>query len=445
MEDVTPGLLKKIQDSFRAELNESATIKGLYEKVRNGAATYAEANDFAIEVGDILARAYKNSLSSDVLPDGRMYFNIAQSIIDPTMKNNYSLITDITAQVQQALNTSANIGIKPITPKLNQNRIDGIINRVSAAEHFDDVSWILDEPVRNFSQSIVDDSIRENAEFHAKAGMTPKIVRKLMGGCCDWCQSLAGTYSYPDVPKDIYRRHQRCRCTVDYNPGNGKIQNVHSKKWRSENSEKLEERKKIGLSKKTSKDEILSKIHNKGLEKYDLAVANEPAITEKVKEVADDIGLEPYGLENRIKSRKRYAEKLEANLSNGKKEVNDILRYTLGTEKPAELVEKMNAAIEKFSDSGYNTTVLKNTWNDSMNPYKGVNTTVVTPGNQKFEMQYHTKESYDAKENMHKLYEKQRVISDISSEEYMNLTEEMFKISDKLTKLKGIEGVDSFG
>lgn len=248
MEDIAPGLLKKIQDDFQSEFNKSRLIKELYAKVRDGTATYREANNFAIEVGEILAKSYKSNISSDVLPDGRMYYNIAQRILNPTMANNYYLITDVTNQIQKSLNESSGIGIKPVKPELNQDRIDGIAGRVSVAEKYDDIAWILDEPVKNFSQSIVDDFIRENAEFHAKAGLQPKIVRKLQGGCCDWCRTLAGTYSYPDVPEDVYRRHERCRCTVEYNPRDGKIQNVHSKEWRSEEErDKIEARKSTGI------------------------------------------------------------------------------------------------------------------------------------------------------------------------------------------------------
>lgn len=248
VEDIAPELLKKIQDDFHSMFDESEVISALYAKVRDGTATYMDANDFAVEVGEILSKVYKRNISSDVLPDGKMYYNIARRIINPTMKRNYELITSVTDQVQKALNDAAHIGVKPITPKLNQDRIDGIINRVSSADYFDDVAWILDEPPKNFSQSIVDDAIRANAEFHGKAGMSPKIVRKLAGGCCDWCREIAGIYSYPDVPKDVYRRHQRCRCTVDYNPGNGKVQNVHSKKWRtSEEIGKIERRKAVGI------------------------------------------------------------------------------------------------------------------------------------------------------------------------------------------------------
>ncbi len=249
MEDIAPSLLKAIQDDFGRLFKKSGIITSLYEKVRDGTATYVEANDFAIETGRILAEVFKNNISSEVLPDGKMYYNIAKRTVEPMMKNNYDLITDVTDQVQQALNEAANIGIKAITPELNQDRIDGILNKASSADVYDEVAWVLDEPMVNFAQSIVDDAIKANAEFHSKAGLKPKIVRKVSGNCCDWCKNLAGTYSYPDnVPDDVYRRHQRCRCTVDYMPGDGKVQNVHTKQWQSqEEYDKIEKRKIAGL------------------------------------------------------------------------------------------------------------------------------------------------------------------------------------------------------
>ncbi|WP_205422898.1 hypothetical protein [Granulicatella sp. zg-ZJ] len=79
-----------------------------------------------------------------------------------------------------------------------------------------------------------------------KHGLSPKIIRTHTGNCCDWCRNLAGVYDYPKVPKDVYRRHGNCRCTVDYKPGDGKKQNVWSKKI--VDISKIEERKELGLS-----------------------------------------------------------------------------------------------------------------------------------------------------------------------------------------------------
>lgn len=227
MEDIAPGLLEKIEKEFDRNIKSSRIIQALYEKVRLGRASYDEANEFAVELGGILADAYKMHLSSGVLPDGKMYYNIANRVLTPTMEKNYQLITEVTERVQKKLNQDAGIGIRPLVPDLNRDRIEKIVHRVADADTFDNVSWILDEPVKNFSQSIVDDSIRVNAEFQYQSGMTPIIERRLVGGCCEWCSRLAGEYEYPDVPKDVYRRHQRCRCKVLYRIGKF-YQDVHS-------------------------------------------------------------------------------------------------------------------------------------------------------------------------------------------------------------------------
>lgn len=226
MEDIAPKLLESIQSDFQKNFDKSAEISSLYKKVRDGTATYSEANDFAIEVGEILSKAFKKNLSSEILPEGRLYYNIARRIIEPMMTNNYDLITNVTTKVQTILNKSAGIGIKAIKPELNQDRVRGIVNRVSNESVFDEVAWILDEPVKVFSQSIVDDSIKVNAEFQYNSGLSPRIERTTSGNCCEWCKRLADTYSYPDVPKEVYQRHDHCRCKVDYIAGKRR-ENVH--------------------------------------------------------------------------------------------------------------------------------------------------------------------------------------------------------------------------
>lgn len=247
MTDVSPKLLKQIKTSFEKKYKKSHTVTNMQETIDSGNATYNEVNEFAIEVGELLAKAFQENLSEAVLPDGRMYFNIAKAVVEPMMKNNYDIVSKVAAEVQNILNASSKIGIKAIEPALNQDRIDGIINRISNEEHFDEVKWILSEPVVNFTQSIVDDSIKANAEFQYAAGLTPKIIRTVAGNCCEWCRALAGKYSYPDVPKDVYRRHQRCRCTVNYHPGDGKVQNVHTKEWKTkEERDIIQKRKMIG-------------------------------------------------------------------------------------------------------------------------------------------------------------------------------------------------------
>lgn len=229
--DIAPELYEKISAEISGQIEKSQKIKELYELIYTGKADYVQANEFSQELGEIYAAALKNNLSSGVLPDGKMYYNIAERTIRPALTDCYGKVSDANVHIQKALNDAAGIGINAIKPEMNEERVSGIINKVTSADNFDDVAWVLDEPVKNFAQSIVDDSVRANADFHNRAGLNPKITRTVSGKCCDWCSALAGTYNYGEEPKDIYRRHEYCRCMVLYDPGTGKLQNAHTKKW----------------------------------------------------------------------------------------------------------------------------------------------------------------------------------------------------------------------
>lgn len=230
--DIAPALLEKLQKAFAEKFNQNKKIQELYQAIQEGKATYAEVNELSIEVGNILAEVFQENLSSNILPDGRMYYNIAKRTVEPMMKNNYNIVIDNGVVVQELLNRAAGIGIKVQVPPVNQSRIDGIIDRLDAEEVFDDIKWILDEPVKNFTQAVVDDLVKANADFHHELGLQPKIIRKAAPSCCDWCSAIAGVYDYPDVPQDVYRRHRFCRCTVEYDPGGSRRQDVWTKQWR---------------------------------------------------------------------------------------------------------------------------------------------------------------------------------------------------------------------
>ena len=248
MDDVVPRLLEAIETQFEERTYNSTKLKKALKLLKDKKASYLNANDFASEVGEILADVLKENITPGLLPDEKMYFNIADRILNPTMKKNHELISNYTADVQTELNKEANLRLKAQIPEFNQNRVDGIINRLASAPDFESVKWLLDDPIINFSQSIVDDSIKANAHFHAKSGLQPKIVRRVSGHACDWCRNLAGSYDYYSAPDDIYKRHQRCRCTVDYRPDDGRRQDVWSKQWKDPDKEtKLEARKNIGL------------------------------------------------------------------------------------------------------------------------------------------------------------------------------------------------------
>ena len=109
--DIAPELLETLQADFQKKFNSSEKIRRLNKAISKPDVNYVEANEFALEVGNILAEVYDNNLSSEILPNGKMYKNIAEKIIDPTMKQNYDLISLYAQTVQTSLNKEAGLGI----------------------------------------------------------------------------------------------------------------------------------------------------------------------------------------------------------------------------------------------------------------------------------------------------------------------------------------------
>ena len=214
-------LLERITQTFEKRL-KNVNIK---------ATSYEDVNDYAVALGEILTTAFNIHITEN--PG-----EIIEQILNDRLKENHRLITDFGRMVQDILNKQAKIGLEAQIPEVNQSRIDGLVGKITE-EGFEQSKWLLGSPVVNFNQSVVDDMVRKNAEFHFRSGMSPKIIRKEVGNCCKWCKNLVGTYKYPDVPKDVYRRHRNCRCTVEYIPKKGIRQDVHTKKVKYETKEEV--------------------------------------------------------------------------------------------------------------------------------------------------------------------------------------------------------------
>lgn len=95
-------------------------------------------------------------------------------------------------------------------------RIEGIVDRLSEADDYNSISWILEAPVENIALAVVDNTMRENVAFQTDAGLKCTVTRTADANACAWCQGLDGTFVYPDVPDDLWHRHENCRCIIEY-------------------------------------------------------------------------------------------------------------------------------------------------------------------------------------------------------------------------------------
>ena len=259
MADIGAELLEAVRKRFTRSLSSDRMATELLERIRSGKTSFADAENYAYRVGKLLAEALGGEISADVLPDGVMTREIAEAILGPMLRQDYELVTDAAAETMEALNSAAGLHMRSARPPISQDRVEGLIEKASSYDSYEKAAWVFQEPVENFSQHVCDRVIEENVNAHFKAGLSPKITRTAVGGCCKWCSSLDGKYDYP-APREVYRRHENCRCLVLYDPGDGKVQNAHTKKQYdsiidAEQEAKAEARKK--KLEKWAKDEAM--------------------------------------------------------------------------------------------------------------------------------------------------------------------------------------------
>ncbi|WP_449477544.1 hypothetical protein [Streptomyces abikoensis] len=130
------------------------------------------------------------------------------------------------------------------------------------------------------------------------------------------------------------------------------------------------------------------------------------------EETAQTHGGKLEGLQYSLKDVDSFRRKAAAEWENDEvpvektaQKINDLNRYTL-TFEPDAYTEGVNRTYERLREAGYEPipNSEKNTWQDPV--YKGINTSWQhTASEEKFELQFHTPDSFKAKMENHELYE----------------------------------------
>jgi hypothetical protein len=119
------------------------------------------------------------------------------------------------------------------------------------------------------------------------------------------------------------------------------------------------------------------------------------------------------GFEDRRKERDRIKDKIYGTIKDYHRSpeqavslLPDAIRYTFEYEG-ARYTQGVYADISRLQDQGFKLKQLKNSWSDDQ--YKGINSQWIDPETgQRFEVQFHTRISYEAKQITHPAYERLR-------------------------------------
>lgn len=275
MSDISSKLLELIITDI---ISNKSKLEKYQNLLRNNNASYKEADDYAVALGEITKAAFDNNVNSAVLPNGRMYYNIANSIIPKVLQSNFTDINNYCQEVQKLFNDNKGLTFNPVNVNINNDRLKGLIQSIADAENYDKVSKQFTESLINFGQAVVTDNIKANADFQYKTGKVLPVIRRISTGkCCKWCSSKVGIYPYsPNMDTDVFRRHANCRCLIEYDNGSGIYQNAHSKRFYKDRQEEIKkidiERRKELDNKQNNNKRILDNARKSGIIKDELKI-----------------------------------------------------------------------------------------------------------------------------------------------------------------------------
>ena len=184
------------------------------------------------------------------------------------------------------------------------------------------------------------------------------------------------------------------------------------------------------------------------------AKGNELKITADLQAIASEISAEIVGLENKFKTEVSLIRKLlllaekdrtnksfEQKLKKFARLNNDTLRYTFIFPND-KYVQGFHNAIKKLKQSGF-TIPPNRIWNAWENVetardtgYRGINVTIISSQNQRFELQLHTKASFRFKTETHHLYKELRDLK-VSDERRKAIVEEMLRLTKEVAQPGG--------
>lgn len=201
--------VQALYDEFQKKCALDPELRALKQKIESGSADFNDTAAYSQRVSKLLGKTLSKHI--DGIPA-----NQREKICKWLLQEQYKDTNSICEVVQMALDEAQGIHLKPVKPKFPAERVQQVAHALEDPTVKPEViQRRANAPVANVSMSFHDDYIKENARIRAKLGMKPTITR-YGSGCCSWCSAVAGKYRFGDQPKDIFRRHDNCDCTIIY-------------------------------------------------------------------------------------------------------------------------------------------------------------------------------------------------------------------------------------
>ena len=201
--------LKALLDAFRQELALDPEIRAAEKKIAEGKADFSDTSRMFWRRSELLGD-YLQGIVLDLAPEDR------ERLAETLLRMGYNDTNSVLVPLQEVLDEPLGLHLTPVVPKYPAERVMTVAHALMDPTVPDEkIVRRAGAPVANVNMSFHDKYMEENARIRARLGMKPTITR-YGSGCCKWCSEVAGRYRFGEQPKDIFRRHDNCGCTIIY-------------------------------------------------------------------------------------------------------------------------------------------------------------------------------------------------------------------------------------
>lgn len=202
-------LTERLQAQLAARAATNPRMRAILRRIQAGTASFSDTALYTRYLGEMLG-----GILADALPDAA-----PEEIAEAARVLLREAHADVTAQaaiVQEIQDRQLGASLAAKRPKYPAGRVEKVAS--SLADQTVPVET-RQRRARNASANVEasyhDEFIKENARIRSDAGFSCKTVR-LGTQCCPWCAKLTGSYPAGSEPRDLFRRHDNCTCTIIY-------------------------------------------------------------------------------------------------------------------------------------------------------------------------------------------------------------------------------------
>ncbi len=223
--------IAQVQAAYEKQVRANSRIRALEKKLSDGTISMREA----AELNSLRAELFGKAFSGKVLD---IDHGEREGTCTALLRKGCSDADELAQAAQRAALTRQGLNITPPTAPFEEARARKIGHSLEDETVPDEtIERRARSATENMLRSQYDRNMEQGAKTCAEAGLKTYIVRDSGSGCCKWCDEVSGKFVYGTEPKDVYRRHDNCTCTVVYESGRGR-QNVWSKQYWSAEQER---------------------------------------------------------------------------------------------------------------------------------------------------------------------------------------------------------------